>query len=262
MAKLLVNRHWYEALHPNSMLETEFERVLESCADMLFPTWHFLRFRELVESDEGRKRPDFALIDVEYRTWWVVEVEMARHDLHSHVLPQVRVLRDGRYSALHVEALLQVKPDLDFERLAALVRNTQPRVWVIVDRSIPQWEPWLAGIDVLLGVIEVYRSDLNQHSIRINGRHPLAPEVAYVECRRSQMVSRLWRVETPAVLAVADGERFAIESEVDGISSVWMRRDTASDVYLHPVVGNPLGEARRARLIKSADGIWIFRIVN
>jgi hypothetical protein len=39
-------------------------------------------------SEYGSKKPDLALIDRDYRAWWVVEVELAHHSLHHHVLPE------------------------------------------------------------------------------------------------------------------------------------------------------------------------------
>lgn len=258
MARLLLRNEWFEPLSLHAQYESEFERILIAYADTLFPTWHLVPFKADVRSDEGVKRPDLALIDRDYRRWWVVEAEMARHDFNSHVLPQARVLAYGKYDDTHVAALLRAASYLDADGVAAMVRGEQPRVWVVVDHPRPDWQRPLQAVGAALGVIEIFRSNTNQHSFRINGEQPQPPTTNKIGCRRDQLVQRLWTVSTPALLPIGDGNMMDIYLEDSGQPFRWMRKDTATAVYLSCTGGNPLRPYTRVNLTKLEDGRWIF----
>ena len=259
MARLLLRKEWFEPLSLHAQYEAEFERILLAYAEFLFPGWHLVPFKVDVRSEEGVvKRADLALIEREYRRWWVVEVEMARHSFDGHVLPQVRVLSYGKYDQRHADALIANAPHLDADRVAAMVRGEQPRVWVVVDRPCPDWVPQLRAVGAALGIIEIFRSGTNQHSIRINGEQPQPPTTEIIECRRDPLVLRLWSVGSPALLPIGDGETMDIYMEADGRPFRWMRRDTATSVYLSCTNGNPLHGFKRVDLLRLEDGRWVF----
>ena len=88
MARLLIDDEWYEAIDGRSWYEQDFESVVGAHATALFPGCHVVPFKIAVESGYGRKIPDLALVDTDYREWSVVEIEMAHHSLHGHVIPQ------------------------------------------------------------------------------------------------------------------------------------------------------------------------------
>jgi hypothetical protein len=259
MARLLLREEWFEPLSRHAQYEVEFERILLAYAELLFPGWYLVPFKVDVRSEEGVvKRADLALIEREYRRWWVVEVEMARHDFNNHVLPQVRVLSYGKYNQSHIDALTAKAHHLDTDRVAAMVRGEQPRVWVVVDHPCPDWVSPLKAVGATLGIVEIFRSATNQHSIRINGEQPQPPATEIIECRRDPEVLRLWNVASPALLPIDNGETMDIYMEADGRSFRWMRRDTASSVYLSCTNGNPLQRFRRVELLKLEDGRWVF----
>jgi hypothetical protein len=139
-----------------------------------------------------------------------------------------------------------------------MVRGEQPRVWVIVDHPRPDWVGPLRGIGAVLGIIEIFRSATNQHSIRVNGEQPQAPTAEAIECRRDPLVLRLWRVASPAQLPISDGEKMDIYVESGKGVFRWMRKDTANSVYLSCTNGNPLQGLKRAKLLKLEDGRWVF----
>lgn len=259
MARLLLRDEWYEPLSLHAQYETEFERILLAYADILFPGWHLVPFKVDVQSSEGTKRADLALIDHSYRQWWVVEVEMARHDFNSHVLPQTRVLSYGTYNQRHADGLLRYANYLDPNRIASMVRGEQPKVWVIVDRPRPDWLRPLAAVGAALGIVEIFQSSTNQHSFRLNGEQPRPPVTDIIECRRDPQILRLWRVTSPAQLPIADGETMNIFMDDEGGQSYrWMRKDIADSVYLSCTRGNPLQGYKRVDLRRLEDGRWLF----
>ena len=103
--RLLVKGEWFEAVSSEGQYESDFESLVRGRARFLFPTYQVVLFKKAVESEDGRKVPDLALIDSKYRYWWVVEVEMAHHSLYNHVIPQVEVFARGRYSEEHCDYL-------------------------------------------------------------------------------------------------------------------------------------------------------------
>jgi hypothetical protein len=259
MARLLLRDEWYEPLSLHAQYESEFQRILLAYAEALFPGWHLVPFAVDVRSDEGVvKRADLALIDRDYRRWWVVEVEMARHDFNGHVLPQVRVLSFGKYGQAHVAALLRRGPHLDASRVADMVRGEQPRVWVLVDRPRPDWIRPLSVVGAALGVVEIFRSDNGQHSFRLNGEQPQPPATATIECRKDPLVHQLWTVTSPALLPILDGQTMDIFMGAEGRRFRWMRKDTASTVYLSCTNGNPLQDHNRVDLLWLEDERWVF----
>ena len=257
MARLLLVDRWFESISPTLQLESEYEQILRSKADLIFPNWLLLPFKIDVFSPEGRKKPDFALVDRGMRAWWVVEVEMARHDLYGHVIPQARVLRNGTYNAEHADYLANQVEESQRDAVRALVRNTPPGIWVVVDRVMPEWVPPLRALDVRLGVIEIFKSDRNEFSLRVNGEQPRLPDGVDTICRLMPTLRRLWMVETPAILPVQEGGQFIVSYE--GVETAWLRMHLAGGVYLRPVVGSPLGERQTVRLVNVGAGQWQFR---
>lgn len=131
MARLLMGRDWLESIRSQTWRESDYEAVVLNQAPQLFPAWRCIPFNHLIVGEDGtRKKPDRALVDHEYRQWWVVEIELAHHDLYGHVIPQVDVFRTGDYGPAHAQALHQKANDLDLARLEAMVLGEPPNVLV------------------------------------------------------------------------------------------------------------------------------------
>jgi hypothetical protein len=103
MARLLVGSEWYDAVASEDFYEVQFEGLVLQNAASLYPSYFAVPFKTTVTSEHGSKKPDLALIDRDYRAWWVVEVELAHHSLHHHALPQVQVLATAEYGAPEAE---------------------------------------------------------------------------------------------------------------------------------------------------------------
>ena len=81
MARILVRDQWYRQLSPGTLYESEFERVIQQHAEILYPGYFLVPFKVTVQSDEDSARADFALVSKNYTSWWVVEVEKQNHSL-------------------------------------------------------------------------------------------------------------------------------------------------------------------------------------
>ena len=256
--RLLVSDEWFDVVSSEGQYETDFESIVVAHAVDLFPQFHVIRFRAPVESEDGRKIPDLALLDREYRFWWVVEVEMAHHSLASHVLPQVEVFARGKYSEVHADYMAAQRNDLDRVALQDMVKGAQPRVLVIVNRNVPDWIAPIRNIDGLVTIIEVFRSGRNRHILRVNGDYPLAGDSHIASrCRLDSVLPNLLLVDSPASLGVASGESIAIE--FNGGLTRWSRVDVADRVWLTPSGRNPLAANTEYVILRDTESQFLLR---
>lgn len=252
MARLLVERRWFKSVGSHSWYERDFEGLVVEHAEMLFPEWICVSFTETVEGDDGvRKKPDLALIDRAYRQWWVVEIELAHHDLNNHVLPQVRAFATGRYDARHVAALKARHEALNRDRLQAMMMGLPPRVLVIADTPAvtTRWSAALHELGVSLATVEPFRGPNNELILRLNGEVPEPPGAALSRCSRHPLLARFWRVHSPAALPDADDDVLAITYQ--GETTGWKR------VAIHD--GLMLGTAGRGDPLEGLDLVDLVR---
>ena len=199
--RLLIDGEWFDAVSSEGQYESDFEAIVKSRAGSLFPSFKVVPFRLPVESEEGRRIPDLALIDRDYRYWWVVEVEMAHHSLNGHVLPQVEVFSRGKYGEEHSAYLADRSENLDQASLADMIKGPQPRVLVVVNRNVPEWIEPIHRRDGLVAVVEVFRSSRNRHILRINGDYPEGADANVVSgCRLDPSLPGLLELDSPAAL--------------------------------------------------------------
>ena len=250
--RLLLSEEWFDAISSEGQYEADFESVILSRASALFPQFHVVPFRMPVDSEEGRKIPDLALVDFTYRFWWVVEVEMAHHSLYGHVIPQVEVFTRGRYGDEHAKHLASKRDDLDRSALLDMIMSAQPRVVVVVNRSVPDWIEPMHRLDAIVTIVEIFRSGRNQHILRVNGEYPEGQDAHIASlCRLDSTLPSLLQVDSPAALGVSTGEQIAIE--FNGGMTKWSRLDTADKVWLVPSGRNPLVANQEYQIMRDAD---------
>ena len=256
--RLLLSDEWFDAVASEGQYESEFEAVIRSRAQSLFPQFHVVPFRMAVESEDGRRIPDLALVDLSYRFWWVVEVEMAHHSLYRHVLPQVSAFAGGRYGVEHADYLARNSDDLDKVALQDMVLGAQPRVIVVVNRNVPDWIEPIRRFDALVTVVEIFRSGRNQHILRVNGDYPYAEDAQIVSmCRLDKNIPNLVQIDSPAGLGIVSGEQ--IEIDFNGGLTNWSRLDTSDRVWLVPTGRNPLEAGKEYHLLRDTDRSLSFR---
>ena len=258
--RLLFNQEWYESVSSEGQFETVFEDLIRGRAGSLFPDYHVVPFKTPVESEEGRKIPDLALVDRNYRYWWVVEVEMAHHSLYGHVIPQVEVFARGKYGQEHCDYMVDNYDALIHAALTDMIKGAQPRVLVVVNHSVPSWIEPIHRLDGLVAVVEVFRSERNQHILRFNGDYPSGSDASMVSyCRLDSAMPRLLHIDSPAALGIASGEQLSIR--FDGGLTYWSRLDTLEEVWLVPSERNPLFANQDYLILKDSDGHFSFKKV-
>ena len=255
--RLLRDNDWFDAISSESQYESEFQHIVVHKSNILFPEFHVLPFNLSVESEDGRRRPDLALIDHGYRYWWVVEIEMAHHSLYGHVLPQVEVFARGRYGTEHANYMQKKGANggllLDGRALLDMVKGAQPRVLVVVNQSVPNWVEPIRRFHALLAIVEVFRSARNQHIFRINGDYPTIRSHEMISaCRLDMQIPSFLCIDSPAALGIRSGESLFIN--LAGKVTVWERLDTGNRVWLCPVNRNPLRSGNEYQIWKNEDG--------
>jgi hypothetical protein len=221
---------WFDPLSPTALSETQFEDLLIQNPDVFRASSWMVRFKKTIYSAEGSARADLAIIDRDYREWFVVEVEMARHSLYGHVLPQVRTLRDGFYGQAEADYLAERLPAANSARVADLVRGKSPRIVVIADRASQDWGKVLAGADIDFMTLEVFKSELNAYIFSVDGGLPQRAHDLVSYCAIHPMLPRQLIVESPASLGIAANERLAVLWEGQVIE--WVRMDSGDSCYL------------------------------
>lgn len=261
MARILVGSEWYEQLASDAFLEGEFERFILSRAELIFPAFYPVKFNKLIQYEDGLKKPDFALIDKEYGSWWVVEVELAHHSLWGHVIPQIAVFSRASFGSEDASYLERQRPDLDGTKLREMMKGEPPRILVIVNQPRPDWQFPLAGYNASLAVAEIFRSDLQKHIVRLNGDYPRivhADDVLSL-CVFDPQVGRFLIIRSPARLETPESGRLEIEFE--GSVTEWVRMSLADRVWLSPAGGrNPLPQGHQYELVRIEDERLLFRV--
>ena len=252
MARLLHGSSWFDELGPVSFYESEFERFILAKSDLMFPDYHVVDFKPLVYSEYGSGRPDLALVEKSYREWWVVEVELGGHSLDAHVVPQVRILSSAVYGEPEAHLLCASHADLVRGKILDMMKGNQPKVLVLVNVDAPNWVEPLRRHDAQLAVVQVFRSDMNEHIVRVDGL-PIGQLSFISECYFDPLLPRFLVVESPAVLGVGPGEKVQVQSA--GCISEWRRVDSSDKVWLSPLGKTPVAQDQRYRLSRARDGV-------
>lgn len=252
MVRVIISGEWYEPIAPSSMYEDNFERIVLSQAGHLFPEYQAISFKSLVTSDSDAARPDFALVERNYREWWVVEVEMGYHSFYGHVLPQVRTLAEAAYGEQEAAALCNSAASLDRSAMRDMMKGSQPRVLVIVNEHKSDWANGLEPFGARVITVEVFRSDRNHHLLCIDGEPPAGTGNIVSRCHLEPSLPRLLAIDSPGGLGIEPRARAILWYE--GQVTEWERIDTRNRVWLNPIAKCPLQPSVTYHLTRRGDG--------
>lgn len=231
LAQILHRGSWYQPLSSKSILESDFEQSILRYSPHLFPGFRCVPFTTLVESDYGSSKADLALVDLHFRSWVVVEVELEHHSLSQHVEPQLRRLSLGRYGEQHAGDLADAAPDLSTERLRRLVLTVEPVFLVIVPHTPPEWQGTLANLGVKIAAVEVFVNDLNDRVLRVSGdKIRTLPEEYVSRLVPEPFLPRAMRIETPSALDARGILRILLDDQV----TLWKVIEAQKASYLIP----------------------------
>lgn len=252
MPRLFHRNEWFFELSPTALAESEFESLLVQSAEIIRPGHRIVPFKKTAYAGDRSARADLAILANDYRHWAVVEVEMIRHDLHSHVIPQVRTLNEANYTAGHAQYLAARNSMLDVQKIAEMMRGEAPEVLVLVNKYDDEWAREIRRYGAHMMVFEIFRSETsNRHIFAIDGELPNHAHDVLSELSFSLM-PRLLSVSSPAVLGFQPGEQKAVF--IDGQVTYWERFDTATSCYLTPVGSMPIAPGFKYALMRTESG--------
>lgn len=255
MARILVNGEWYNELSVGSLYESEFEKLFLQEAQQIFPDYFAVPFKLTVESQYGNGKPDLAIIERNYRHWFVIEVEKSNHSFESHVLPQVSIFSTAEYTDEAANALASENDKLDICKLKAMVKGKQPKVLIIVDAMKEEWIKSLSRWEARLSVFQVFRSEKNRHVFRLNGFTPKATEGVFSDCYFEKIFKRQLVILSPAIIEESSNETLMINYN-DALSR-WKRVDMKNQVVLCPTSINPLDISKKYKLHKKENDSYM-----
>jgi len=183
MSKILVPAEqmgdWYEELSVvSSYSEGEYEEKIKQYSKAIFSEYYTIRFKQEVVKDGRKKKPDLALIALDYSSWWVVEVELSGHSV-DHVIEQVEVFAEGKYNATTLlkyikRVFSQELPEVtvDEVKLESLVENVPPKIMVVVDEPTQSWKSALGEKKAILCDMQVFKNTASAEVYKLGGEYP------------------------------------------------------------------------------------------
>lgn len=251
MARILVDREWFEQVQPSTFSEHYFEDRILLHAPSVYPGYFVLPFKKTVESDHGQVQPDLAFISRDYGDWRIVEVEMGYHSFSAHVEPQVQKLANASYGRSEVEYLCGRSSSLDFEKTVRIIEEAQPEVLVIVNEPKPDWVEPLSKYGAIVAVFEMFRSEHHKEIFRVNGEYPTRYIDTVSECSFHPTIGRLIEVQNPANLDLPPHGRISLR--YNNCITEWERTDAEGKVWLSPVGRNPLITGCKYVIVRQSD---------
>ncbi len=188
----------YQTFERVELAEDVYQGLLASLSARLFPGFVWVEFKAAVESPYGVAHPDACLLNCQRDEWWVVEIELARHAVETHVSLQLQKLRNGWYGGSHKQYVADHRPDV--KELLSKIEFRRPRFLTIVD----DYSSMILSAAIENGFETAYivpyrtdaRSGLTLYAATVDGKTPVgrgahAPKGIVVKLRAERPVARL-----------------------------------------------------------------------
>ena len=240
--------------------ESHFLDIVKTELSKLLPGFSILDFSPFIIGDEGsRRKPDLALVHRDYEMWAVVEVELDKHSLEHHVLPQVRTFATGRYDESHASMLHRGDTTLNLDNLRNLTAYRPPEVSVVVNsRSVLQdgWEVLESDYSARLTFLESFRSSDGDVIVSVSGYLPRPRASRVINLKKHKMMNALVcnrPEDVPAAIAdelrIYTGER----------PHLWQILRTKDTVMFLPPGGYTVRADRNYEVLRIDEGKYQLR---
>jgi len=224
----------FHELASNARNEKEYEDLLVSQKDTVFPPGYVSIFKRRLRSPSGNGIPDLAFVAEDFSYWAFVEVELAHHSLESHVLPQIRIFLDAYYDEANA-AYLASKMGLDQAKLERLLKGEPPKVYVISNHFDEHWATEIRRAGGYFFSIRLFRNPVSGHLAFLHDKIPsFSPsEDVVTDVKRDLVVPGFLEVLQPARLPSQK-----VDLIFEGKVMRWVRVDTGDTIWLK-VEGSP-----------------------
>ena len=232
------NLVWYDEVDGSTFYEKDLERALLDKLPVVYPDFIGIPFALTIRAGTETSAPDLAMLKKDYSEWYIIEVEMSRHDWAGHVEKQVRVFTKGHYEKKRVaeyilrkdtEYMAPSSPRLLLPDLIKMVDEKQPRVMVVANEPVKDWLPGIRKNSAMLSVFQIYKG-LNHHEIyRVEGDVPFVFRDKS-HCELLKGASNILVVYSPTV--ISEPNKSIIEIIFLGKRTKWIRVDDGLKVNL------------------------------
>lgn len=238
---------------PVSFTEAQFESEVAKALMCFRLGYKCIPFRGTF-SFEGRKsRADLALVAPDASHWFVIEVELVSHSLEQHVLPQLQVLRYGRWED---DCISTLASSLDISRGQAVnfLDNVPKRVAVVANKNFRSWELALLGLDVQMLSVSVFRTGNGVVAYGVEGT---------LDVRKESLGFGKYSATDGAIMfastiRIPNGE-IQIEDS-SGVLSNWIVRRDGKMAWISKVIGVPdIDDGASIQIVKTVEGYLSLR---
>jgi hypothetical protein len=160
----------FRLVDPTQFVEIDFEAEVVKALTCLLPEYLCGVFAGNFVHEGERRSADLALIHKSLSHWFVVEVELAGHSLHQHVLPQVRCFRYGEPEQSCVTSLCRAFGELSRGQAESVLKFVPRYVAVVSNIFDALWLNALTAIDAQLLTVSIYRDRNGRSAHEMEGR--------------------------------------------------------------------------------------------
>ena len=255
--RISIASNMFHEMESNARSEKEYERIILSAKDVIFPAGYLCTFKRTVTSSTGSAIPDLAFISKCLSYWAFIEVELAHHSLHSHVLPQISVFLEAYFDEQNA-IYLASKIDVAEPKLAGLLKGEPPKVYVISNRYDAEWASEIKKAGAYFFSIRLFKEPQSGQIAFLHDAIPdygLATNVV-TEVKRNRTIPGFVEVQQPGRLPIANGQDLDIVFR--GKISRWTRLDTGDKVWLR-INGSAPGLKNTPYLITEEQGTFVLK---
>jgi hypothetical protein len=228
---------WYQEVAPRSFYdEDDLERTIIQNLKIIFPQFVSCLFKlTLFDPTQNKKnRADLAMVKTDYSEWYVIEVELGKHD-KQHVIEQMTTFYNCNYSDKHAIYIHNQLPNIfDLVSLKDMIATKPPELMVIVNEPKLDWVEDLKLLRCKTCIFQIYKSVAGEPPYRINGEHPYI-YTKFCHCKYQ-------KVGSPYTVEVLDkdfldsyncSDGATLSIEYNGLNLQWIRQDDSNRVFLH-----------------------------
>lgn len=154
----------YELCDCYSIAEAEFSLIAQRILGRTCPGAYLFPFQSDIQHDGVIWQPDLALVAPDYSYWYVIEVEIARHNLVKHVIPQVTAFVYGVYTSACRTSLAKAL-NISESKAETLLTCIPRHVAVVSNNPDTTWSTKLASIGAQHLVISTYRNKVTSQAV-------------------------------------------------------------------------------------------------
>jgi hypothetical protein len=235
--------------------EEEFTGLVVQALRCVYQKYYCVPFRGTFAFEGVNSQPDLAMVAKDFSHWFVIEVELVKHSLEGHVLPQVRVLRYGEPGRDCVAALCRALR-ISNGQAETLLTFVPRSVAVVANERRDTWERALLGLDAQLVGISYYTGQ-TARAFEVDGAMRVAREsIAFGTYSATDGAIRL-----PATTRLAQGE-IQLE-DPDGFCGVWISQRMAGALWVTRKVGDvDLPDRATVQIVRTCDDRIVLRVIG